>query len=234
MTAANPSSSSAPTPVGSTYLYPACLAVHVTPSGQCRKRGSCWCREDVLTGVNGCLRGQIASGPEDESWREIQLEPRPNPASHANFRQAGASAAGVGAGVTAARRDLVGRQRGSDEARQASGPARCGRRMAPDGWPQRGRRRGAGDSAPARRAETTATRAASSSGVGSPLTTRRTGSATGASTSRGSSPPECRFSGPVESVITGCSRASWAAGSRAWCAAAGATGRPRAGSRAAR
>ena len=74
--------------------------------------------------------------------------------------------------------------------------------------PLRGMPRGRLASSPPDAADSTASRAATSSGVASPRTSRSGGRS------------GVRASDPEPSSLTGgCSRASWAAGSRAWCAA---------------
>ena len=126
---------------------------------------------------------------------------QPKPPGQRGVRARVAGSAGEGAGAPGAG---AGRERG---AVAAAGGRPLGTRL--------GLR---GDLGGRATAETTATRAASSSSVGSPFTTRSIG--------------RCGSAGLV-AVTGGCSRASSAAASRAWSAAAAGPGRSRRGSRAA-
>ncbi len=114
--------------------------------------------------------------------------------------------------------------------RQPPGPLRWVRRTPRCGADHSGVRRRGGSPPADPRAANTATRAATSSGVASGLTTRSSGVST-------CSPPpavSARSLSPSLPIRGGCSRASWAAGSRAWSAAAAASGRSRSGSRGGR
>jgi hypothetical protein len=93
-------------------------------------------------------------------------------------------------------------QRGSPDARHAPGPCGWTTRWSRRGAFQSGVRRGGRGAGPPRAARTP-TSAASSSGVGSPRTTRRNGGRWSAGSL-------------VESFTAGCSRASCSATARAW------------------